>query len=146
MPQPPTQDQMVIASRFDQVAPIQDTIVDAAKARGFDDSALFAIKLSLEEALTNAIKHGNRLDPDKKVTIDYHVSDDEVRVDISDEGAGFMPEAVPDPTLDENLEKPCGRGVMLIQAYMTQAYYNDQGNCLTMVKRRDCALPKSSAS
>lgn len=143
MSTPPTQDRMLIDSRFDQVAKVQDVIVEAARGHGFDDSALFAIKLSLEEALTNAIKHGNKMDPHKQVAVEFQVSDDLVRIDITDQGQGFHPESVPDPTLDENLEKPCGRGVMLIHAYMTDAYYNDQGNRLTMIKRRDCPLPKS---
>lgn len=134
---------MVIASRFADVAAVQDAIVDAAATRGFNETQIFAIKLALEEALTNAVKHGNKLDPAKQVSIDYHVTEDEVRITICDEGGGFHPEQVPDPTLDANLEKPCGRGVMLIKAYMTKVSFNDAGNCVTMIKRRDCQLPDS---
>ncbi len=142
MSQPFAQDHMVIASRFDQVAPVQDAILAAASAHGFDQTAQFALKLSLEEALTNAIKHGNQLDPAKQVDIEFEIDAEQVKITVCDEGPGFAPDAVPDPTLDENLEKPCGRGVMLIRAYMTQASYNDKGNCLTMIKRRDCDLPQ----
>jgi len=139
------QDRRVIASRFAEVPPVQDLIIDAAVDHGFDDAQVFAIKLALEEALTNAIKHGNRLDPEKQVTIDYRVNGREVRVQVCDEGGGFAPDAVPDPTADANIEKPSGRGVMLIRAYMTDVHFNDTGNCITMIKRRDCRLPGTGA-
>jgi serine/threonine-protein kinase RsbW len=137
---------MVVPSRFGEIAAVQDAVLTAAQAHGYDDAQLFAIKLSLEEALTNAIKHGNQLDPDKQVTIEFQVSPEQVAITVCDEGGGFTPDAVPDPTLDENLEKPCGRGVMLIRAYMTEATYNDSGNCLTMIKRRSCPLPRRTGS
>jgi serine/threonine-protein kinase RsbW len=138
---PLTKQQKVISSRFSEVPPIQGLIVDAAVERGFDEAQVFAIKLALEEALTNAIKHGNRMDPSKQVTIDYTVTDRAVRITVCDEGGGFSPERVPDPTADVNLEKPTGRGVMLIRAYMTEVHFNRAGNCITMVKRRECELP-----
>ena len=133
---------IVIASRFSEVAGPQNAIVHAAEAHGFSASQLFAIKLSLEEAITNAIKHGNDLDESKQVTIDYEVSDEAVVVDICDEGGGFAPDQVPDPTQAENLERPSGRGVMLMKAYMTEVEFSDCGNCVRMVKRRDCNAPK----
>lgn len=135
------QDRKTIASRFAEVPPVQQAIVDAAADHGFDETQVFAIKLALEEALTNAIKHGNCLDPDKRVTVDYRVNDREVRIEVCDEGCGFVPDAVPDPTIDANLEKPSGRGVMLIRAYMSEVHFNSAGNCITMIKRRDCPLP-----
>ena len=57
-------------------------------------------------------------------------------VTVADEGAGFDPAGVPDPTADENLEKPCGRGIMLIRAYMDEVAYNRQGNEIRIVKHR----------
>ena len=136
---------IVIASRFGEVAGPQNAIVQAAEAHGFSPSQLFAIKLSLEEAITNAIKHGNRLDVSKKVTIDYQVSDDAVIVEIQDEGGGFSPDQVPDPTRVENLERPSGRGVMLMKAYMSEVEFSDGGNHVRMVKRRNCNAPKPPA-
>lgn len=135
------QQRRTIASRFAEVPPVQQEIVDAAVEHEFDEAQVFAIKLALEEALTNAIKHGNKLDPDKQVAIDYRVNDREVRIEVCDEGGGFAPDAVPDPTVDANLEKPSGRGVMLIRAYMTEVHFNPTGNCITMIKRRECSLP-----
>jgi serine/threonine-protein kinase RsbW len=132
---------MIIASRFAEVAAVQDAIVVAAERCGYGEAHLFAIKLSLEEALTNAIKHGNRMDPSRKVTVEYQIDDQQVVITVCDEGAGFRPNAVPDPTTGPNLEKPSGRGVMLMRAYMSEIYFNPAGNCVTMIKRRDCQLP-----
>lgn len=138
-------DRIVIASRFGEVAGPQNAIVHAAQAHGFSPSQIFAIKLSLEEAITNAIKHGNRLDESKNVTIEYEVSDDRLVVEIRDEGGGFTPDAVPDPTRPENLERPSGRGVMLMKAYMTEVAFSENGSCVRMVKRRDCNAPKDDS-
>ncbi len=58
-------------------------------------------------------------------------------IEIEDEGTGFTPEEVPDPTSIENLEKPCGRGIMLMRAFMSRIEYNDQGNRVILEKVRD---------
>lgn len=96
----------------------------------------FGIHLAAEEAIVNAIKHGNKEDPNKSVHVDMRVGAERVLIQITDEGPGFKPEEVPDPTLDENLDIPSGRGVMLIKAYMTEVSYNEQGNSVYMEKTR----------
>lgn len=95
----------------------------------------FAVRLAIEEALTNAIKHGNNNDSAKSLCIWFHVSEKRVVVGVADEGSGFTPKAVPDPTADENLERPNGRGIMLMQAYMTKVCYNQTGNEVWLLKR-----------
>ena len=105
--------------------------------RGYASSCTFAIRLALEEGLNNAIRHGNGYDPEKTVEVSYDVADDCVTISITDEGPGFRPQDVPDPRLDENVDKPCGRGIMLIRAYMDEVRYNDVGNQVRMVKRRE---------
>ena len=94
----------------------------------------FAIKLALEEAITNAIRHGNRNDPTKHITVRYRVTPDEAVIWLSDEGRGFNPEVVPDPTLDENLNKPNGRGIMLMRAYMDEVSFGECGSQVRLVK------------
>ena len=116
-------------------------LMDEIERAGFNDNCCFAIRLSLDEAITNAVRHGNGLNPDLKATIDYEITDEHFRITISDQGPGFVPEKVPDPTLDENLDRPCGRGLMLMRAYMTHVEFNAKGNAVTLVKRRDCKLP-----
>lgn len=86
-------------------------------------------------ALVNAIKHGNRMEPDKKVYIACELTEDELTIVIEDQGNGFKLEEVPDPTEDDNLEKPGGRGIMLIRSFMNGFSYNDKGNRLTIRKK-----------
>jgi serine/threonine-protein kinase RsbW len=95
---------------------------------------VFSIKLAVEEALVNAIKHGNQMDRAKQVRISYRLHADRFEVSVSDEGAGFDPTDVPDPTAIENLERPCGRGLMLMRHYMSEVAFNDRGNSVSMCK------------
>jgi serine/threonine-protein kinase RsbW len=127
---------------MDEAVNVMQSIVAAVESHGYSEGAVFAVRLALDEALSNAIRHGNQNNPKKTVTVEYEVTDDQARISICDEGPGFTPADLPDPTLDENLERPHGRGVMLIQAYMTEVSYNDKGNCVTMVKHRTCQLPE----
>src|SRR5947208_16652329 len=92
----------------------------------FSEREIFGIKLAVEEALVNAIKHGNQMDQGKRVHVTYHLRADRFEVQIIDEGAGFDPDDVPDPTAPENLERPCGRGLLLMRSYMTEVVYHDR--------------------
>lgn len=112
-------------------------IIDDVTRRGFHEQSLFAIKLALEEAMINAIKHGNRLDPKKKIHIEATVTSDSARIEIEDEGPGFRRSSVPDPTLPKNLEKCSGRGILLIEAYMDEVKWTHGGRRLRMVKRNE---------
>jgi len=119
-----------------------EAVMRDVEDRGFDETARFAIRLALDEAIANAIRHGNESNPAKMVQVEYKVGSDSFRISICDDGLGFKPDDVPDPTLDENLERPCGRGVMLMRAYMDDIAYNARGNCVTMVK----SMPKEAAA
>jgi len=95
---------------------------------------VFCVRLALEEAFVNAIKHGNQLDRSKKVFISYRVLGERFEIRITDEGPGFDPADVPDPTDPENLDRPCGRGLMLMRHYMSEVEYNSSGNSVIMAK------------
>lgn len=123
----------VIASDYASMREVQGKLMTLVESHGFDEEALFAIKLALEEALINAIKHGNKLDPQKKVTVDATVSDKRATFTIQDQGAGFLRKDVPDPTVHSNREKSSGRGLLLIEAYMTEVTYSDHGRRLKMI-------------
>ena len=101
----------------------------------YPDDCLFAIRLALEEALSNAIKHGNKLDPAKTVCVMFFIEPEQVQIRITDQGNGFDPSGVPDPTSDEHLEDPGGRGIMLMRAYMDEVFYSAGGNEVCMTKR-----------
>jgi serine/threonine-protein kinase RsbW len=118
---------------------VMDVLLEQLGTHDWDPSDIFAIHLAVEEALVNAITHGNKLDSAKKVHVDCHVSRDHVRVEITDEGQGFDPASVPDCTLEERLEAPSGRGVMLMRSFMTRITYNAKGNSVVLEKSRAAA-------
>jgi serine/threonine-protein kinase RsbW len=103
---------------------------------GFCERDRFGVRLALEEAIVNGIKHGNRCDPSKLVRIHYSVSPSEIITEIEDQGHGFNPCHVPNPLAPENIERPGGRGVFLMHKYMTYVQYNEQGNRVLLSKRR----------
>ncbi len=110
-------------------------IVERLQENRWTNSDVFGVHLSLTEAVVNAIKHGNREDPAKKVYVACKVSPSRCWIEIRDEGAGFNPEKVPDCTLDENLDKPSGRGLRLMKNFMSHVEYHDCGKRLVMEKR-----------
>jgi serine/threonine-protein kinase RsbW len=116
-------------------------IVEVIEQHDFQRETVFALRLALDEALVNAVKHGNDNDPEKKVLIELSVDPDAVVIQIEDEGSGFKPDALPDPTAEENLILPHGRGVMLMRAYMTEVDFSERGNRVILTKRRDCKRP-----
>ena len=116
---------------------VQEQILGDVRRRGYNGDAVFAIKLALEEAITNAIRHGNRQDPKKKVHVEAIVSATEAVIEVEDEGPGFERCCVPNPTLPENLEKCSGRGIHLIEAYMNEVEYTRGGRRLRMLKRNE---------
>lgn len=99
----------------------------------------FGVHMAVEEALMNAIKHGNQLDSSKDVKVISRLSQDRMFIQITDEGEGFVPSDVPDPTDDENLELPSGRGLMLMRNFMTTVEFNDAGNSVWMEKLRSAS-------
>jgi serine/threonine-protein kinase RsbW len=111
-------------------------ILDEMKRLGWDKPELFGVELALEESLSNAIRHGNRLDESKQVVMECKLSTERFWLRVRDEGAGFQPQLVPDCTADENLDCPGGRGLALIKAYMSSVEHNQSGNCVTMEKIR----------
>lgn len=123
----------VLPNRREAIEQAAQDIVQALEAENFDPTAVFAIRLALEEALTNAYKHGNREDPDKTVTLEWNIDPRRVMIEISDEGEGFDPGTVPDPTAEENIEIPSGRGIVLMQSFMTKVEYLPPGNRVRLV-------------
>jgi len=126
----------VIPSDLAQVSLIQEEIERLLESRGYAGRDLFAIRLSLEEALVNAVKHGNQFDRGKQVYIAYRVTDDQFEITIEDEGPGFNADEVADPLAFENLERPCGRGLLLMRRYMSVVVFHPPGNKVTLRKDR----------
>lgn len=111
-------------------------IVDNMQRIGWSESELFGVHMALEEAIMNAIKHGNNGEADKEVHVLVEATDSSFMLRVTDEGEGFDPESVPDCTLEENLELGSGRGLMLMNHYMDVVQYNEAGNSLEIRKAR----------
>lgn len=126
--------EVVIPSDFEAAHDVVERIANLIGEAGYKPRDVFGIRLAVDEAVANAIKHGNQLDPQKTVRISFLLDDVGVRIEIEDQGPGFRPEEIPDPTEDENLEKPSGRGVMLMREFMTKIEYSEKGNLVVLVK------------
>ncbi len=133
---------ITISSIPSEVTRIEDAILPVLSNKGYGERYIFACKLALEEAVINAIKHGNELDDTKRVIVSFSIDDDRAAISIADEGKGFDPEDVPDPTLDENLIATSGRGIALMRAYMDEVRFNDNGTEITMIKYAPWAAVK----
>ena len=95
---------------------------------GYNDKSIRQFKICIFEMLTNAILHGNRGDPNKKVIIFYQINTFAAAISVIDEGEGYDPSSLPDPLLPENRMKDHGRGVFLIKHYLDQVEFNARGN------------------
>src|SRR5689334_4609379 len=126
-----------IPSDFAAAREVQKRILDDVKRSGYAAQPTFAIQLALEEGLINAVKHGNKFDTKKQVRVQATIDTKQAEIVIEDEGPGFDPGCVPDPTLEENLEKCSGRGILLIGAYMDFVEWTNGGRCLRMIKRNE---------
>lgn len=126
-----------VSNDRDAIERVESAVIDLLAGLEYPKASIFAIKLAMEEAITNAFKHGHRsVDGDPPVIVDYLISGDEVVIGVEDRGPGFSVDAVPDPRLDENLTVPSGRGLMLIRSYMTEVRHNDAGNRVEMIYRK----------
>ena len=119
--------------------------IDAAEERllsimtehGYGEAARFAVRLAFEEAVVNAFRHGHKgLPPDTAAEVSFRIGDEEAVIAVTDQGPGYNPVEVPDCTLDENLEKVSGRGLMLIRSFMTGVRHELGGRRLVMTYRR----------
>jgi serine/threonine-protein kinase RsbW len=122
--------------RSAEVEPLLEQVVAAMVAQGYSRRTCWEMRLALEEAIVNGLRHGNRFDPTKRVLARFHVGPSAVLAEVEDEGPGFDPADVPDPTDPEHLERPCGRGLLLMHHYLTWLCYRGSGNHVTLCKQR----------
>lgn len=123
-------------SYYEEIDSVTGTILKDMDEIGYSDDVIRKMKLSLTELIANGISHGNGEDHSKKVTVGHIVRPKEVLVAIIDEGEGFDPKAVPDPTLPENIVKDHGRGIYIVSNYVDDLVFNKKGNRVLLRKTR----------
>ncbi|HQR38369.1 MAG TPA: ATP-binding protein [Blastocatellia bacterium] len=136
--------EFTIPSRVEYLDGILNMLTEHLVKMGVIEPDSIDVVVALDEAIVNAIKHGNGYDPTKQVHIVADISADRARFVISDEGDGFREQDVPDPCAPENLLRPSGRGLLLIRNIMDDVSYNDRGNALTMIKFSHVPAPPTS--
>ncbi|MDE0466786.1 MAG: ATP-binding protein [Candidatus Poribacteria bacterium] len=130
-----------LPSSMQHVYLLDVVVSEILKETDFTEDMQEQINLAVIEAGTNAIKHGNKEDPNKKATIELTLAEDKLAIAIKDEGTGFTRKEVADPLDPENLLKSSGRGLFLIEAYMDSVTYEANGTIIKMVKYKNPAEP-----
>ena len=128
--------EIVVQNDLSEAKKPESAILNEIRRLGYGENSAFAIKLALEEAVTNAFRHGNCANPDKRIIVRYEITEARIQIEVEDEGCGFNPESVPDPTLPENIDRPHGRGIMLMRAYLDVVEYCKGGCTVRMVMNR----------
>lgn len=121
-----------LASEMESLGKIEKLIDSQSQILNIDDEVYGKYMLSLVECVNNAIVHGNKLDPNKMVHIHYLINNQRIVVTVTDEGDGFDPDSLPDPTAEENLTKECGRGIFLMRNLCDEIDFTDNGRTVTM--------------
>ncbi len=121
-----------IESRMSNLRIIENAVDEMTGAIGINQDNYGKILVATLEAVNNAIKHGNKDNPQKLVDVEIEYTKDEINITVSDEGEGFSPAKIPDPTLPENIEELSGRGVFLMKKLSDSIKFNEKGNSVTM--------------
>jgi serine/threonine-protein kinase RsbW len=112
-----------IGSTLDYLDLVQ-TVTDCITSfMGFDEDTAHWIGMSVRESVTNAIQHGNKLDPGKKVDVRFEVAPEYLDILVRDQGNGFKIDDLPNPLDPENLLKPSGRGIFYIRSFMDEVEF-----------------------
>jgi serine/threonine-protein kinase RsbW len=115
---------------------VLETMMSSLQEAGYTERHALSVRLAVEEAIANAHKHGHERDWSKDLLVRYHVDSDGVVAQVEDEGSGFDPKSVPDPLAPENLDRPSGRGLLLMRPFMNGVCHNEQGNRVCLCNRR----------
>ena len=131
--------ELSLPSRIDTVATAAAAVAEFVGRSGMSEEAAFGIDMAVREAVTNAVLHGNRQDEEKTVDLTLKSSPDALEISVHDQGPGFNPEEVPDPTAQENILKTSGRGIFFMRTFMDEVNWlirPSGGTTVRMVKRR----------
>lgn len=123
-----------IPSDTKYIRKVSSKVLSSLAPYKIDESDIFDVRLCVEEAVINAIMHGNQKKKEKPVKITYWIKDDKLNIEVEDKGAGFDYKHLSNPTINDNIMKSCGRGVYLINKLMDEVEYNEAGNKIKMAK------------
>ena len=136
-----TMHKLEFASQPENIAIIERLIDEIRDNNAFDDECYGDVLIAMTEAVNNAIVHGNKLQDDKTVVVEYELQARNLYFKITDQGAGFDFENVPDPTSPENIEKPNGRGVFLMRSLADKCSFDDDGRIVELTFNDVFAAP-----
>jgi len=128
---------LVLASRFENIEVAERALLDLCRRAGLGGDEEYWLVTALREALANAVRHGNRQDPARHVRVAYAVENSTVTIKVEDEGEGFDPQDIPDPTDPENLLRPNGRGIFYMRQFMNRVEFSPApsgGTAVLMVR------------
>ncbi|MBF0477877.1 MAG: ATP-binding protein [Candidatus Omnitrophica bacterium] len=123
-----------IPSDMSGVTEFVSAVFEKLSFLSFDEPTVFNLKLCLHEAVVNAIKHGNKLNSKLRVRVIIKNEENKLIFEVDDQGEGFDPQSIPDPTAEENILKCSGRGVFLIKNIMDDVQFQNNGKTIKMVK------------
>jgi serine/threonine-protein kinase RsbW len=116
--------QRVVQSDPDLLPELEEYIIKIAQEAEMDESKINSLALSFSEAISNSMRHGNRFDINKTVTINVTINNSKMIVSLKDEGKGFNLKTVPDPTKPENILRDSGRGIHIMKNFLDNISYN----------------------
>lgn len=138
---------LVLASRFENIEVAERALVDLCHRAGCAEDEEYWLVTALREAVANAVRHGNRQEPSRLVRIAYTIANSTVTIRVEDEGDGFDPADIPDPTDPENLLRPSGRGIFYMRQFMNRVDFDSTANGGTaVVMVRDLAAQDNDRS
>lgn len=121
-----------LSSTYEEVEKLEGFLNDLQEMLDFNNEMYARLMLTVSEAVTNGIVHGNKLDESKKVHVEAKTDETFLYIITTDDGEGFNPEDVPDPLAEENLLKPSGRGIFLMEEHADETSFSNDGTVLTL--------------
>ena len=131
--------ELILPSRIEAITEASAAAAQFAKRYGLGEDEAFGIDMAVREAVTNAVLHGNRQSATKKVEVRFKNSPRELEITVRDEGEGFDPQGVPDPTDPQNVLKTSGRGILFMRNFMDEVEWTahpEGGTIVRMTKKR----------
>lgn len=126
-------ERLSISSEIENISLVEKMVDDLSTGFNINSDLYGKVLLAVVEGVNNAVVHGNKLDKTKTVTVEYHISDTTLSFSIIDQGRGFDYKAVPDPTTPENIEKPHGRGIFLMNHLADSIEFDQNGSEVRMI-------------